>query len=401
MGGDAFLTVALAGSIFFTAPASGAQGRVVLYLLLTAAPFAVVAPVIGPALDRSRGGRRMLLVLAAVGRAVLCFFMAGHLKGLLLFPLAFGALVLSKGNAVAKSALVPALVPADDELVEANARLALISVVAGVAAGLPAAGILKLVGAEWVLLVAAVVFVGDALLALKIPRPTRPWRPETQQERAGLHAPSIVLAGTAMGVLRGCVGFVTFLLAFALKARGEPAWFYGAVLAVSAVGGFVGLLAAPRLRRRVREEVILDVSLLLPALVVLFAARSAGRIADLVAASVIAAAAAAGRLAFDSLLQRDAPDAVRGRAFARFETRFQLIWVAGALLPVALFPVIDARVGFFVLALALGTAGLSYVGGLRALRDKRRAAPRPDASPPDRSPESGLPESGLPESGGA
>jgi hypothetical protein len=395
MGGDAFLTVALAGSIFFTVPASGAQGRVVLYLLLTAAPFAVVAPVIGPALDRSRGGRRTLLVLAALGRAVLCLFMAEHVKGLLLFPLAFGALVLSKGNAVAKSSLVPAVVADDDELVEANARLALISVLAGVVAGLPAAAILKLLDARWVLVVGAFVFAAGALLAMKVPKPTRAWRPETPQERADLHAPSIVLAGSAMGVLRGGVGFVTFLLAFALKERGEPAWFYGAVLAVSAAGGLAGVLAAPRLRRRVREEVILAGSLLVPAMVVLFAARSAGRTADLVAAAVVAASAAAGRLAFDSLLQRDAPDAVRGRAFARFETRFQLIWVAGALIPVALFRVIDARVGFFVLALALGSAGLSYVGGLRATRDKRGAA-RSDGPPPTGPPPTGAPPTGAP-----
>ena len=38
------------------------------------------------------------------------------------------------------------------------------------------------------------------------------------------------------------------------------------------------------------------------------------------------------KLAFDSIVQRDAPDANRGRSFAKFETRFQIIWVVGALL---------------------------------------------------------------------
>ena len=43
------------------------------------------------------------------------------------------------------------------------------------------------------------------------------------------------------------------------------------------------------------------------------------------------------------------PDAVRGRSFARFETRFQITWVVGALIPVAIPPIyIDLRVGLFV-----------------------------------------------------
>ena len=42
-----------------------------------------------------------------------------------------------------------------------------------------------------------------------------------------------------------------------------------------------------------------------------------------------ASAPRSARLAFDSIVQRDAPDANRGRAFARFETRFQLGWVLG------------------------------------------------------------------------
>ena len=49
----------------------------------------------------------------------------------------------------------------------------------------------------------------------------------------------------------------------------------------------------------------------------------------------------ARKLAFDSLVQRDAPDANRGRSFARFETRFQLVWVIGALLPLLLLPIPD------------------------------------------------------------
>ena len=131
--GDIFVTVALADSIFFSVAtdANAARSKVLLYLVFTMAPFAVVAPVLGPLLDRSRGGRRLLFMGSCAGRAVLCLFMAANIKGLALYPLAFGSLVLSKGQNIAKSALVPAVVDDESELVRANSRLQLISVLAG------------------------------------------------------------------------------------------------------------------------------------------------------------------------------------------------------------------------------------------------------------------------------
>ena len=73
----------------------------------------------------------------------------------------------------------------------------------------------------------------------------------------------------------------------------------------------------------------------------------------MLAAFAVGIGAAAGRLGFDSLLQRDGPDAVRGRAFARFETRFQLVWVIGGMLGVIPFA---KQMGLFLLALVLGFA---------------------------------------------
>ncbi len=95
----------------------------------------------------------------------------------------------------------------------------------------------------------------------------------------------------------------------------------------------------------------------------MFAARAYGRVSLVVAAATVASATACGRVAFDSLLQRDGSEAVRGRAFARFETRFQLVWVAGGVGAVV-FPG-GGRGGIFVVAVVLLFAGLSYVGGFR------------------------------------
>jgi hypothetical protein len=81
--------------------------------------------------------------------------------------------------------------------------------------------------------------------------------------------------------------------------------------------------------------------------------------------AVVAVVSTAGKLAFDSLVQRDAPDANRGRSFARFEVRFQLVWVIGAMIPLLLLP-IPVQVGYLVIAGTSGFALVSYLYGQRA-----------------------------------
>ena len=68
---DAAMAVALANTLFFAAASAESKGKVALYLLITIAPFAVIAPLIGPALDRLQHGRRVALagVLRAAHRA--------------------------------------------------------------------------------------------------------------------------------------------------------------------------------------------------------------------------------------------------------------------------------------------------------------------------------------------
>jgi hypothetical protein len=375
--GDVFVTISLADSIFFGATASAARGKVVLYLILTMAPFAVVAPVLGPLLDRTRGGRRILIAVAFGGRAILALLMAGAIDELLLYPLAFAMLVLSKGHSVAKSALVPAVVDNPDELVQANSRLALIAILGGAIAAPIAAAVLKLSDAAWVLRFGAVIFLVGIFAALAIPRAKEVGRPETEEDRELLHVPSIIVAGSAMGLMRGVVGFVTFFAAFVLKKQGEPAWVYGLVIIGSALGNATGSVIAPFLRRKIREEWILAGSLVAPAIPLFFAARSYGRLSIVFAGFAIAAASALSRLAFDSLLQRDGADAARGRAFARYETRFQIVWVIGGLLAVLFFG--GGRAGIFLVALVLFFGGLSYVGAVRR-QESRNTGSEPEVT---------------------
>ncbi len=330
MVGDACLTVSLAGSIFFTQPVGQSRTQVLLYLLLTIAPFAVVGPIIGPALDRSRAGRRTLMAIGCFGRAAVCFLMVGNLDSLFLFPLAFVALVLSKGHAVAKSALLPAVVQDEHALVEANSRLSLVSVVASVVGGLPAAAMRRAVrraGSRWSS-PRSCLRARRRSCARGSPRPAGRPRVETDEERQELAAPSIVFSGHRDG------GHARLRRVPHVPARVHPEGQRPARVVLrrrardrARSAASSGVIVTPVLRRRLKEETILAGALVVPAVVALFAARDGGRVGSMAIAFTIAVGAASGRIAFDSLLQRDGPEHLRGRAFARFETRFQLSWV--------------------------------------------------------------------------
>jgi MFS family permease len=381
VAGDTLVTMALAGSLFFSISPHAARGRVALYLVLTMAPFAVVAPLLGPILDRSRSGRRTVVVLCMVGRAAACLLMARHLHSLLLFPEAFVVLVLSKAYMVTKAALVPATVGDDRELVRANARLAVLAVVAGFVAAVPGVAVLKLsfLGAAWVLRLAALVFVIAGVAGVRLARAPvdRPGAP-TEAEAATLKGHGIRLGATAMAVLRGSVGFLTFLLAFAFRRAHAPSWWFGVAIGASLAGTLVGALLAPRMRRLVAEERMLTASLVCVAVAAAIGARFGNRAAASALAGVVGLGASAGKLAFDSIVQRDAPDAAQGRAFARFETRFQLVWVAAALVPVVI-PV-PTRVGMIVLAVACAGATIFYVVSRRGYSASAPSSPSSSSS---------------------
>ena len=128
---DAAVAVALANTLFFAAATAESKTNVALYLAITVAPFAVVAPVIGPLLDRLQRGRRAALAVSFAGRAVLAIVMALNYDSWLLYPAALGMLVLSKSFVVLKAAVTPRVLPPTITLVTTNSRLTTFGLVAG------------------------------------------------------------------------------------------------------------------------------------------------------------------------------------------------------------------------------------------------------------------------------
>jgi len=335
--GDTAMAVALADSLFLSISPDAARTKVLLFLAVSMAPFAVVAPLVGPFVDRMKGGQRTVVVLVGVLRAFVLVGMASSLDSLTLFPLAFAALILGKTYAIAKSAIVPTTVNDESKFVESNSKLGQISGITGFVVAGPVAA-LQLIDTRAALGLGVIAFLAASLNAYRLPKMAIQVGQSDAREEEELHSPSIVAASIAMRTLRFAVGFMFFHLAFWLRKEiAGTAWF-GLAIGLSGLATLGANFAGPYLRRRMRVEMMLFASLVFVVLVALFATWYDRVVGGIVLGAAVNAAAAIGRLAFEATVQRDAPDANRGKVFARFETQNQIAWVCGGLIPVIISP---------------------------------------------------------------
>jgi hypothetical protein len=210
--GDAFVTIALAGTLFFSTSLDQARGRIALTLLITMAPFAVLAPVIGPMLDRAQQGRRYLLAGTLMARGLLCWGMVDavlHNDVVALLPAAFGVLVLQKAYAVTRASVTPRLLPREITLVTANSRTGMASLIASSVAGLTALGIEFVAGggangAAWVLRVGTVVYIAATALSFRVPDHVDAF--DHKPEGANAEAATVPNPGRAAAAGRGAPG---------------------------------------------------------------------------------------------------------------------------------------------------------------------------------------------------
>jgi MFS family permease len=394
MAGDTLVTVSLAGSLFFSVSPTEAKGKVLAYLLLTIAPFAVVSPLLGPLIDRSANGRRILVALSAGLRAILCWSMSQHLNSLWLFPEAFFVLISSKLYVVTRGALVPEMARTDQfrehaakvgesgwptrEVEEEkgfagfNAQLTLLGTLVGLIAGSIGAGLLKGIGAPSVLIAASIVFVAATVASLRLQRPTKEVREQvtalTQTER-DFHALNpmgdveVSWGLTASALMRFTVGFATFLLAFGLRREHAGLAWFAFALAISAVGALGGLGLVTRVRNAVPESTLLTVALLATGVGAGVASSHPTLIAQVLLAGWLGACAAIAQPSFDAITQRHVPPGAQGRTFARFAVRQQLLWVIGALIPVGI--TLSFSTGDLLLCVLMVIAGVIYGLGRR------------------------------------
>jgi MFS family permease len=408
-GADAMITVALASTVFFGASAHAQRGHVLLYLLVTMAPFAVVAPVIGPALDRVQHGRRWAMAGTAVGRAVLAAVMAMHPTDLLvLYPCALGSLVLSKAYGVIRAAAAPRLVPPGMTLVQANARLSIFGLGSAVVGGSFVGLVIKSSGSYSAgLWVTGVGFAVCAYFAVKLPPqvdsatpapryPGEPPRPRVVERVATLrrirewasrgYMPHVITALEGESALRFLTGLLTIFLAFYIESTRhgfDAAVALGAVLGAAGVGNFLGTAAGARITPNRPDVIVVICTVVATAACVITAVLYNINVAVL-GMLIVSAANALGKLAMDALIQREVPETLRSSAFGRSETFLQLAWVLGAA-TACLVTAHNGSIGFWI---GSGVAGaVSALIIVRTRTAKRLAGPdwnrpSPPAIPP-------------------
>jgi MFS family permease len=369
--GDGLFAVSLAGSLFFNVSIDAARPNILLYLLVTMAPFAVLAPLVGPLVDRVADGYPRVVGVANVARTLLCLLLALHLRTLLFYPEALGVLVAAKTYSVAKAALVPRMQPQRSQLLASNARLSRLGALGAAVGGGAGAGIILVSRAEIAVILAGAAFCLAAVLAFRLPRLEPDSFSSPAEEFEELHDPDVLAAAASVAVLRAASGFLAFFIAFHLKRTGAPPWLFGVMAGASTFGAVAGTVIGPKLRSRYQERALLRGAMVLPALCCLLGAVRVTSPVLIVSVGALAISSNIGRLAFDSIVQAHAPDVDRGRAFAGFETRFQLAWVAGAVGPVGLR--IPGWAGLLATALLMAAGGLAFNVERKAVQRWRKS----------------------------
>jgi MFS family permease len=377
--GDIMVTIALAGTLFFDPnDADQARGRVAMFLVITMVPFALLAPLIGPLLDKFRSGRRWALAASFLARAVLAWTIADGVEDadLFIYAAAFGCLMASKAYVLIKAAGVPRLLPPGIPLVRANSWANMAGLLAALVATAIAAPIQSVTGPAWTLRLAAVLFGVGVVLSLRLPpridsdRDDSPASIGAAGAKGRYVGPSVDMGIRANAAFRGLSGFLTLYLAFLLRQHpigdmnGNVQ--LGLVIGAAGVGSVAGTAIGSLLKTRGPEVVI--VTLLAADVISIFAAAIwYGITVVLAAAFVVGFAQTLGKLSLDSMIQRDVEEHAHSSAFARSETRLQLAWVIGGAIGVFL----PLRGG-----LAFALAGLGMVvltlEMLRHGRDSRK-----------------------------
>ncbi|WP_156763466.1 MFS transporter [Mycobacterium scrofulaceum] len=400
---DAAMAVALANTLFFAAATGESKGRVALYLLITIAPFAVIAPLIGPALDRLQHGRRVALAGSFVLRTALALVLilnydgaTGSYPSWVLYPCALAMMVFSKSFSVLRSAVTPRVMPPTIDLVRVNSRLTVFGLLGGtIAGGAIAAGVefvcthlFKLPGALFVVI--AVTVVG-ASLSMRIPRwvevtagevpATLSYRQDSEPQRRSWHREVKKVGGTLRQPLgrniitslwgnctiKVMVGFLFLYPAFVAKAHQANGWvqlgMLGMIGAAAGIGNFAGNFAAARLQ--LGRPAVLVVRCTLAVSAVALAAAVAGTLAAAVIATLVTSGCSAiAKASLDASLQNDLPEESRASGFGRSESTLQLAWVLGGAVGVLVYT--ELWVGFTavtaVLILGLAQTLVSYQG---------------------------------------
>ncbi len=331
------VNMSLVGSLFLSVSVDASRSRVLLYLLLAAAPLVIVAPVIGTVLDRTRYGYSLAISGSQILRALVSVALIGSLLTVALFPLTFLVLVSRKVYALGKAALLTQLTDDPQAFLRSDAHIARTGTVVG-GVGTIVGGLLLATGHVTVmLLIAAPSFLLAAALSRTLPNPIPPVRTRAGSRMREAIPPRIWTATLAVTAVRAAGGALTYLLAFAIKRGGGDQWIFAAGLLAAGAGGLLANLFAPRIHRSVESDWVIVASLLIPGVICAIGAVTIGNLGVLAIAFSIGVGRGVGTRAI-TILNATVPRLARARAIARSELLFQIASLMGAILAVQFAP---------------------------------------------------------------
>ncbi|MFD6135450.1 MFS transporter [Isoptericola sp. NPDC060257] len=385
--GDGMFQVGLASLLFFSPESQGTAAAIAGAFAVMLAPFTIVGPFAGVLLDRWQ--RRQVLVWGNAVRLVLTLAMAGVMLaggvGWAIYAIGLAALSVNRFLLAGLSAGLPRVVDGP-LLLTANS----LSPTLGAGAAFVGGGIGFVLGLAFepgrvkdssALVCAALVFGVASLLATRLRRtqlgPEQPAEADLRGEIAkvarGLadgarylvarRTPGQALLAMAVHrFLYGVVFISSILISRNLLDPGSQSAgmaTFAVVIGLTGAGGAIAMVLTPTLSRRTGPQGWIAVMLLLAAASQLLLVTTPERAVVYTGAALLGLAAQGTKIAVDTIVQRDAEDEFRGRAFAFYDVLYNAAFVGAAALAAFTLPDTGWSRGVFVgLAVAYVLAAL-------------------------------------------
>lgn len=398
--GDGMFQVGLANLLFFSPESQGSAGAIAGAFAVMLAPFTVVGPFAGVFLDRWQ--RRQVLVLGNAARVVITGTMAVLMltQGVTpaIYVLGLAALSVNRFLLAGLSAGLPRVVQGD-LLLTANA----LTPTLGAGAAFLGGGVGFVLGLlmpagrvqdATALACACVVMGCAALLGLRMSRTLLgPLQPAVGSIRNEI---LVVARGLADGAryltarrtpgqallvmalhrfLYGVVFIASILMSRNLLAapgdRTAGLATFATVIGATGVGGGLAILFTAVLARRMAPQTWIAVMLLVAGASQLILVPEPRFATVVTAAALLGLAAQGAKIAVDTIVQRDAEDAYRGRAFAFYDVLYNAAFVGAAALAAFLVPDAGWSPGLFT-ALSVGYVAAAILFGARGSRTAAR-----------------------------
>jgi len=391
--GDGMFQVGLASLLFFSPESQGTAAAIAGAFAVMLAPFTIVGPFAGVLLDRWQ--RRQVLVWGNAVRVLLTLAMAGAMLaggvGGGIYALGLAALSVNRFLLAGLSAGLPRVVDGP-LLLTANS----LSPTLGAGAAFVGGGIGFVLGLMFepgrvkdssALVCAALVFGVASLLATRLRRtqlgPEHPAEADLRGEIAkvarGLadgarylvarRTPGQALLAMAVHrFLYGVVFIASILISRNLLDPGSQTAGMGTfavVIGLTGAGGALAMVLTPTLSRRTGPQGWIAVMLLLAAASQLVLVTTPARAVVYTGAALLGLAAQGTKIAVDTIVQRDAEDEFRGRAFAFYDVLYNAAFVGAAALAAFTLPdtgwsravFVGLAVAYVVAALLMATRG--------------------------------------------